>query len=254
LDTKKAATETGDIAMSTWVDVLMRNLNNALLSFARKLKKPHFIPMQKAHARLTVLLLFLLIGASSIAPNARAASKIYTWYPPPGDHEGFAVYLGVEDSWQTDVPTTVDVKVTLIAKHWSFDHVDIKWTKVEISTPEFTMDSGNLPESASFRNTGEYYERKTVFQVPPDRLNRGENASLSVVWSINVDIVDNVEWKHTVYTGSNTDEPMKVEIYRPILSTIEWMLIAIAITSTVIGSIAVILHRRRKAPQQWHEL
>jgi len=195
-----------------------------------------------------ILLCLLLLGMLSQLQVANAISETYTWHPPPGDHEAFDIYVETEDSWQTDVSMNVLVKVTLAAKHWSFDHVDIKWTKVEISALKFSMDSGEIAETASFRNIGEYYERRINFQVPSDKLNRGENVSLSIICSINIDIVDNVQWKHWIYTGSNSGNPLIVSLSRPVLSTLELIGIFVLAVIVVGGISGFIIYRRRITP------
>jgi uncharacterized membrane-anchored protein len=208
-------------------------------------KGAQVLPISKTRPRISLFLFILLLFASlNSVPSANAASKIQKWYSPGGE-SGFGVYAGVDDSWPTETTKIVHLKVTLIEKNSTFDHVDIKWTKVAISTPASAMSSGNIPETASFRNTGEYYERKVEFWVPPDTLDRGENASLSIMWTISVDIVDNVEWEHSVYTGSNSDNPMIIELYRPTLSTTELTIIGIAIMTAVASSIGYYVLKRR---------
>jgi hypothetical protein len=189
------------------------------------------------------------LGQIQIA-KADTVSETYQWKPPPGDHETFDVYVETEDSWQTDVSMTVLVRCTLVAKHWSFDHVDIKETNARISSLKFTFDSENIEETASLENVGDYYERRINFQVPSSKLSRGENVSLSIFWSINIDIVDNVEWKHWIYIGSNYDAPLKVEIFRPFLSTLETIMIAIVIVAIGTSGIVILLRRRKKATSQ----
>lgn len=199
----------------------------------------------------SLICIFFLISIGSLGQiqiaKANTVSETYQWEPPPGDHETFDVYVETEDSWQTDVSITVLVKCTLVGKHWSFDHVVIKWTKVEISSLKFAMDSGNIAETASLEDIGDYYERRINLQVPSDKLSRGENVSLSIIWSINIDIVDNVQWKHWVYTGSNSDTPLRAELFRPFLSTLETIIIAIVIVTIGTAGIVVLLRRRKKA-------
>ena len=205
--------------------------------------------MKKNFFSLICIFFLISIGCFGQIQIAKAntVSETYQWEPPPGDHETFDVYVETEDSWQTDVSMTVLVKCTLVGKHWSFDHVDIKWTKVEISSLKFTMDSGNIAETASLEDIGDYYERRINLQVPSDKLSRGGNVSLSIIWSINIDIVDNVQWKHWVYTGSNSDTPLRVELFRPFLSTLETIIIAIVIVTIGTAGIVVLLRRRKKA-------
>jgi len=202
--------------------------------------------MKKHFLELCLLSSVLLLGLLTQIQTVKAALETYTWHPPPGDHEAFEIYVEAEDSWQTGFSMPVLVKVTLTAKHWSFDHVDIKWTKVEISTLKFAMDSGNMAETASFKNVGEHYERRISFEVPLGRLNRGENTSLSIIWSINVDIVDNVQLKHWVYTGSNSDNPLTVSLYRPFLSALEVLIIGAIVVVVIAGTTGFALYRRRK--------
>jgi len=189
------------------------------------------------------------LGQIQIA-EADTVSRTYHWKPPPGDHETFEVYVETEDVWQTDVSMTVLVRCTLVEKHSAFDHVHIEWTNVRISSLKFTFDSENIEETASFANIGNSYERRINFQVPSSKLSRGENVFLSVFWSIKIDIVDNVQWKHWVYIGSNYDAPLKVEIFRPSLSTLETIIIAIVIAAIGTVGIVILLRRRKKATSQ----
>jgi len=101
-----------------------------------------------------ILLCILLLGIISQFPIVRAVSKTYTWNPPPGDHEAFEIYVETEDSWQTDLSATVLIRVTLVDKHWSFDHVDIESTKVELSTPAFSMEEQFEVETVTLENIG----------------------------------------------------------------------------------------------------
>lgn len=203
----------------------------------------------------SIICIFFLISIGSLGQiqiaKANTVSETYQWEPPPGDHETFDVYVETEDSWQTDVSMTVLVKCTLVAKHWSFDHVDIKGTNVRISSLKFTFDSENIEETASLENIGDYYERRINFQIPSSKLSRGENVSLSIIWSINIDIVDNVQWKHWVYIGSNSDTPLRVELFRPFLSTLETIIIAIVIVTIGTAGIVVLLRRRKKRACNW---
>jgi hypothetical protein len=189
------------------------------------------------------------LGQIQIA-EADTVSETYQWKPPPGDHETFDVYVETEDAWQTDVSMTVLVRCTLVGKHWSFDRVHIKWTNVRISSLKLTFDSENIEETAVLENIGNYYERRINFQVPSSKLSRGENVSSSIFWSIKIDIVDNVEWKHWVYIGSNYDAPLKVEIFRPSLSTLETIVIVIVIVAVGTVGIVILLRRRKKATSQ----
>lgn len=196
-----------------------------------------------------ILLCILLLGIISQFPIVRAISKTYTWNPPPGDHETFEIYVETEDSWQTDLSATVLIRVTLVDKYWSFDHVDIESTKVKLVAPAFSMEEQFEVETVTLENIGDHYERRFDFVIPSKKLDRGANRSLSIIWSINIDIVDNVQLKHWVYTGSSSDDPLIVSLYRPFLSTSELDMVTIAVVAiagVTVGVIGYVLYRKIK--------
>jgi hypothetical protein len=193
-----------------------------------------------------ILLCILLLGIISQFPIIRAVSKTYTWNPPPGDHEAFEIYVEAEDSWQTDLSTTVLIRVTLVDKHWSSDHVNIESTKVELRAPTFYMEERFEVERVTLENIEDHYERRIDFVIPSEKLNRGTNRSISIIWSININIVDNIQWKNQVYTWSNSDDPLIVIVFRPFLSTSELEMVTyaiIGIAGVTVGVTGYILYR-----------
>lgn len=181
--------------------------------------------MVKSSIFLWLLLLAFFNQAQTV--NAGSVSKTYTWYPPPSSQEAFSMYLETQKSWQVDASLEVLVKFTLIANHSSLNQVDIRWTRIEITDRKtFLIDSGKIEETASLRDIGEYYERRVRFQSPSIELARGQNISASVIWNIQIDIVDNSE-RHRVYTGSNSLDPLTINIFRTFLSTTETIFLTI---------------------------
>lgn len=203
--------------------------------------------MVKSSVFLWLLLLAFFSQAKTV--NTGAVSKTYTWYPPPANQEAFNIYLETEQSWQTDASLEVLVKFTLIAKHSSIDRVDVRWTRIEITDRKtFLENSGKIEETASLRNIGEYYERRISFQSPSIELARGQNISSSVIWNIQIDIVNNSE-RHQVYTGSNSLDPLMINVFRPFLSTTETIFLEIAGIAIVIGIIiGALLYKKKKKP------
>lgn len=203
--------------------------------------------MVKSSVFLWLLLLAFFSQTKTV--NTGAVSKTYTWYPPPGNQEAFNIYLETEQSWQTDASLEVLVKFTLIAKHSSIDRVDVRWTRIEITDRQtFLENSGKIEETASLRNIGEYYERRISFQSPSIELARGQNISASVIWNIQIDIVGNSE-RDRVYTGSNSLDPLMINVFRPFLSTTETIFLEIVGIAIGIGIIiGALLYKKKKKP------
>jgi len=192
----------------------------------------------------SILLCLLLLLILSQIQFASAVSKTYVWNPPPGYNESFEVHLEAEDNWQTEITTIVLTRVTLLEVGAYFDSVVINWVKVELTTLKFSMDSGNVAINETMRNIGDHLEKRIDFWVPANKLNRGESANLTMIWSMNIDILDTAQHKHWVYTGSNSDDPMKVSLSRPFLSTQEWLIVGIVAFVIVGGSIGFVVYRR----------
>jgi len=200
-----------------------------------------------------ILLCLLLLGILSQIQFANAVSKTYVWNPPPGYNESFEIYLEAEDNWKTEVSTTVLARITLLDVGAYFDSVVINWVKVELTTLKFSMDSGNIAINVTMRSIGDHLEKRIDFWIPADRINRGENVNLTMIWSMNIDILDTQQHKHWIYTGSNSTDPMTVSLYRPFLSTLEWLMVGIVAFAIVGGSIGFVIyrraiHRRRTSP------
>lgn len=203
--------------------------------------------MVKSSIFLWLILLAFFNQAQTV--NAGAVSKTYTWSPPPNNQEAFSIYLETQKSWQMDASLEVLVKFTLTANHSSLNQVDIKWTRIEITDRKsFLIDSGKIEETASLRNIGEYYRRRISFEPPSIKLARGKNISASVIWNIQIDIVDNSE-RHRVYTGSNSLDPLTINIFRPFLSTTETIFLTIISIELAIGIIiGALLYKKKKKP------
>jgi len=193
--------------------------------------------------RNILLCLSLLLILSQIQ-FANAASKTYVWNNPPGYNESFEIYLEAEDNWQTEVTTTVLARVTLLKVGTFFDSVVINWIKIELTTLKFSVDSGNVEIGETMRNVGDHFEKRIDFLIPADRLNRGENVDLAMIWSMNIDILDSLQHRHWIYTGSGSNDPITVSLYRPFLSTLEWLMVGIVVCVTVGGSIGFVIYRR----------
>lgn len=200
--------------------------------------------MVKSNLLLCLLLLAFFNQVQTV--NAGAVSKTYTWNPPSGNQETFSIYLETEQSWRMDVSLEVFVKFTLATKHFSLNRVDVKWTRIEITDRQtFLVDSGKIEETASLRNIGDYYERRISLQPPSIDLARGQNISSAVIWNIQIDMVDNSE-RHQVYTGSNSLDPLMINVFRPFLSTVEAILLGVASVGTVVGIITGTLLYKKK--------
>lgn len=196
-----------------------------------------------------IFLCILLLWIISQFPIVRAVSKTYTWNPPPGDHEAFEIYVETDDSWQTNLSAAVLLRITLIDKHWSSDHVDIESTKAELRAPRFYMEERFDAERVTFENIGDLYERRIDFVIPSEKLNRGTNCSVSIIWSIDINIVDNMQWKNQVYTWSNSDDPLIVVVFRPFLSTSEFEMVIyaiIGIAGVTVGVTGFVLYEKIK--------
>ena len=201
-----------------------------------------------------ILLCILLLGIISQFPVVRAVSKTYTWNLHPALSLGaFEIYVETEDSWQTDLSATVLIRVTLVDKQWSFDHVDIESTKVKLIAPTFSMEEQFEVKRVTLENIGDHYERRFDFVIPSERLYRGANCSLSIIWSITIDMVDNVQWKHWVYAGSSSDDPLIVTVYRPFLSTSELDMVTIAVVAiagVTVGATGYVLYKKTKGKER----
>jgi len=201
-----------------------------------------------------ILLCILLLWIISQFPVVRAISKTYTWNPHPAwSLWTFEIYVETEDSWQTDLSATVLIRVTLVDKQWSLDHVDIESTKVRLIAPTFSIEKQLEVKRVTLENIGDHHERRFDFVIPSEKLYRGANRSLSIIWLINIDMVDNVQWQHWVYVGSNSDDPLIVTLYRPFLSTSELDMVTIAVVAIVgvtVGATGYVIYKKTKGKER----
>jgi len=194
------------------------------------------------------VLFFLAIGLLMTQIEiGRALQKTYEWnIPADSGYNTYQVSIITPDSWQVDTTEDITFRLTLISKRPVLDHSETNWVRISLSTENFIVDSGSQAETVTLRNIGDYWEKKVSFNIPAEKLTRGQtlNASITVVMSINE--IDNIQWKSWEHTGQNYDNPMYVSVFRPVLSTFELIIIVVVAVIVVGGISGFILYRRSR--------
>jgi len=198
---------------------------------------------------LCIILSFGLFAQLSIA---RAVSKTYIWQID-GGFSRYEIFIVTQDHWKTDTTVDVVVRLTLTDKHWTLDHARTNWMLLTIKSPKFILDSGRQEEEVTLTNEGDYWEKTISMQIQSAKLEQGENVTMSIEYTINIDEFDTVQHKWWNHVGSSGDNPIYADVTRPVPmfweTTTGIFVIGLGIGIIVVVAIAgTLLYRKSKKP------
>ena len=158
----------------------------------------------------------------------------------------YQISLTTSDSWQIDTKVDVIFRLTLTAKNWALDYTETNWVRIVLSSESFTMNSGNLEETATLTDTGDFWEQKASFYIPAEKVNRGQTLNVSINFIVVINEFDSIQHRSWEQTEENVYDPLIVSVSRPLLSTLE-----LAVLAGVIVAIACVvgyaIYRRKAA-------
>lgn len=196
--------------------------------------------------KIVVAMLFLMVGILlGQIQTARALQRSYEWDIPSGlgGYNVYQISLTTSDSWQVDTTVDITFRLTLSSKSNALDYTETAKVRITLTIGNFVLDSGDQTEVKTLVNNGDYWEKNVTFYIPTDKVSRGQTQSVAVTYLVTINEVDTIQhslWEHD--TGNSSD-PMYVSLFRPILSTLEIILIIVAVI--VVGGISGFLIYRR---------
>jgi len=176
-----------------------------------------------------------------------ALQKTYEWnIPADSGYNTYQTSLITTDGWQADTTVDITFRLTLTSKRPVLDRAETNRVKIILNSENFIMDSGDQTETKILRNIGDYWEKKVSFYIPAEKVNRGQTLNVSIVFVVSINEIDNIQWRSWEHTAQTYDNPMYVSLSRPILSTLELILIFV-VTLIVIGGVSgFVFYRRRR--------
>jgi len=200
---------------------------------------------------IMILSILLFFGLFAQVPITMAVSRTYVWLIG-GFYSTYKIYVVTQDHWKTDTTVDVVVRLTLTDKHWTIEHTKTNWMQIIIKSSKFTVDSGRQEEEVTLTNEGDYWEKTIPMQIPSAKLEEGENVTMSIAYTINIDEFDHVQQKWLNRVGSSSDDPIHAVVTKsvPMFWETTIGILAIGLTVIFIGGIigfAVyrMFHRRR---------
>jgi hypothetical protein len=175
-----------------------------------------------------------------------AVSRTYIWHIE-GGYSTYDIYIVTEDHWKTDTAVDVVVRLTLTDKHWTLDHTKTNWMQIIIKSSKFIIDSGRREEEVTLTNEADYWQKTISMQIPSSKLQEGENVTMSIAYTINIDEFDAVQHKWWNHVSSSNDNPIHADVTRPTFwETMAGILfLGIGLAVIVIGGISgFIIYRR----------
>jgi len=200
----------------------------------------------KKHLALFLFLLTVLL-ANQIQV-VRALQKTYEWNIPSGvggSPNTYIISLITSDGWQVDTTVDVTFRLTLTYKSSTLADTETEWVKIVLSSENFIMDSGSQTETVILRNIGDYWEKKVSFYIPPEKVNRGQTLNVSTIFVVSMNTIDNIQLRRWDQTAQSYDNPMYVGLFRPLLSTLETIIVAVVVI-VIGGASGFMLYRRRR--------
>jgi len=200
--------------------------------------------MKKHTLALSLLIMGLLLGQIQIAEGLQ---ETYEWnIPADSGYNTYQVSLITSDSWQVDTTVKITFRLTMTSKSSVLDHTETNSVRIVLSSENFIMDSGTQTETVTLTNIGDYWEKEVSFYIPAEKVNRGQTLNVSITLVVDIDEIDNIQEESWNHVGENYDYPIYVSLYRPILSTLELILVATVIVIIVAGIVGFVVYRRRK--------
>jgi hypothetical protein len=197
--------------------------------------------------RPAVALFLLLIG--SLTSNIRSAygvQRTYDWdHILYGKTNTYQARVTTSDSWQVDTTVSVAFRLELTTKGSALNHTEIIDMRIKIQGSQFIMQSEPLQETETLRNAGDRWERSVSFYVPAEYVERGQTDNVSITFELTYNEIDNIGGysSQTVYRPA--DGAMYVSLFRPFLSTFEYVEIVVVVICFC-GVIGFTLYVRRR--------
>ncbi len=184
-------------------------------------------------------------------PSVEALEKTIQWNIDSG-FTGFTRYeisLATADNWQVD--TTVDVTfrltLTAVVENWVHDRTETGWVRIVLSSENFIFNSGDLEETVSLTDIGDYWEKKASFYIPAEKMYRGQTLNISINYVVTIYEFDSVQHQSWERIGENVYDPMIASVSRPWLSTLELPILA-AVIVVIVSIGAYLIYRRKRRP------
>ena len=200
--------------------------------------------MKKCCAAFFLMTIVLLAAHIHVGT---ALEKTFEWNitSSPIGYTRYKISLTTSDSWQIDTKVDVTFRLTLTAKNFAHDYTETEWVRIVLSSESFTMNSGNLEETANITDIGDFWEQKASFHIQAEKVNRGQTLNVSINFIAVINEFDSIYHQSQEYTEENVYDPMIVSISRPLLSTLEVVIVA-ALIAAVAGIGGYLIYRRRR--------
>jgi len=202
--------------------------------------------MKKHAIALYLLMIGLLLSQIQVA---KAFQQTYDWHPGGADPNGYQITLISSDNWQVDTTMEITFRLLMTYKNMWLDHTETNKIKIVLSSENFIMDSGDLTETRILQDINDYWEKTISFYIPAEKVNRGQTLDVTITFVLTITQVSNALGGNArlAYTTQNLDNPIHVSIFRPFLSTFEFVVVAVLVTVIVVGGITgFVLFRRKK--------
>lgn len=182
-----------------------------------------------------IWLIFLLSVFCESILSVNADSETYDWNVYGDTH--YSVNVIVENP-KLDSPFDVTVRLTLMSKDGSLDYTETEWMQIILDSVDKALhiESEKQNEKKTLRDVGNSWQRTFTFQVSSSEygIGRGQGIELSIIYQISIDEIDiprKMTWNHL---GSNTDDPMKINLSVPWLTTAELIVVLIIVAVVIL--------------------
>lgn len=203
----------------------------------------------------SVLWLVLLLAVFfNLIFFVNAVSKTYDWNVYGNTHYSVTV---IAENPQLDSPFDVTVRLTLTAKDSSLDHTETRWMQVILDSVDrpLHIESEKQEQNQTLNSIGDSWQRTFTFQISSSQygIGRGQSIGISVIYKINIDEIDiprQLTWNHL---GENTNDPMKIGLSIPLLTTTELIIVLVVVViiiSIVSRSIYLEMKERRMKKEE----
>lgn len=199
--------------------------------------------MKKGTLALSVVVIWLLLGQTQTG----ALQETYKWKTPADTgYSTYQVSLTTSDVWQVDTTVTMRIRLTMISKRAGLDYSEIVSARIVLNSESFTMDSGIQTGLGTLADIDDCRVKEVSFYIPADKVNRGQTLNVSIVLEVTIDEIDDTQTKIWAYGLHNYDNPMVVNLYRPLLSTLECVTIAVIMLVVIAGTAGFALFGKHK--------
>lgn len=195
--------------------------------------------------RSLVWFLFLICLILSQIRFANGIQEIYEWKSESKSGKGtiHSLSLTTPQIWRVDTETNITFRFELKSKGPSYNYTEpvLLLIKVHAGTDRARqLKSENYANNTFLRTAGDCWEKNISFSIPAESLPRGETKVSWIMFELvyNERYLDQVQgsqiWKKSTdwyyYDPSIHELAMNFQIYRPFMSTIEWIAVISIIT------------------------